>query len=275
MNFCQNAVMSQQITRRESLGRLTAGSLLALGLWPGRIGGADSSASFRFLVVNDTHYLTAECGVWLEGVVGQMKKENAEFCLHAGDLVDNGHREGLGAVSEIFKGLGVSFYPVIGNHDYLSSTDRTGYESIFPKKLNYAWTHEDWQFVALDSSEGLRYEKTSIQPATFQWLDDNLSKLEAKRPTVIVTHFPLGEGVTYRPLNSDWLLDRFRDFNLKAVFSGHYHGFTEREAGRTVLTTNRCCALKRDNHDGTKEKGYFVCDVRNGRLERRFAEYKA
>src|ERR1051325_4578076 len=177
-------MMSQQITRRESIGRLAAGSLLALGLWPGRIRGADSAASFRFIAVNDTHYLTPQCGVWLEGAVRQMKKENAQFCLHAGDLVDNGHREGLGAVGEIFKGLGISFYPVIGNHDYLSQTDREGYESIFPKRLNYSWTHEGWQFVALDSSDGLRYEKTSIQPATFQWLDENLGKLQRERPTV-------------------------------------------------------------------------------------------
>ena len=40
------------------------------------------------------------------------------------------------------------------------------------------------------------------------------------------------------------------------------------------ITTNRCCALKRFNHDGTKEKGYFVCDVVNGQINRRFVEYK-
>ena len=80
--------------------------------------------------------------------------------------------------------------------------------------------------------------------------------------------------VKYRPLNADDLLDRFREFNLRAVFSGHYHAFTECQRGETVFTTDRCCALKRENHDGTKEKGYFVCEAREGRIEKKFVEYK-
>jgi predicted phosphodiesterase len=263
--------MTKKMTRRESLQHLSAGTLLTLGLWPGALRGAESSSTFRFIVVNDTHYLTPECGKWLEGVTAQMKKENASFCLHAGDLVDTGQAAHLEAVRDIFKTVG-PMYPVIGNHDYVTQTDRTAYEKVLPNRLNYFWKHDDWQFVALDSSEGLRYEKTSVQPATLKWLDENLSKLNKQSPTVILTHFPLGEDVKYRPSNADALLERFLDFNLKAVFSGHYHAFTERKSHSTILTTNRCCALKRGNHDGTKEKGYFVCDVRNGQLTRKFVE---
>ena len=72
-------------------------------------------------------------------------------------------------------------------------------------------------------------EKTTIQPATFRWLDDHLSRLEKSKPTVLFTHFPLGEKVTYRPLNAEALLERFREFNLVSVFNGHFHGFTERQ----------------------------------------------
>ena len=83
----------------------------------------------------------------------------------------------------------------------------------------------------------------------------------------------MGEGVKYRPGNADALLERFLEFNLQAVFCGHYHSFTERFAKAVAVTTNKCCSLKRGNHDGTKEKGYFVCDVRDGKLARRFVEY--
>src|SRR6266481_7282032 len=108
------------LTRRAALERLSTGTLLALGLWPGalRAGPRSSASSFRFIVVNDTHFLTPECGAWLEGVIAQMKRHNAEFCLHGGDLSDKGERSDLETVKEIFDGLGVPVYPVIGNHDY-------------------------------------------------------------------------------------------------------------------------------------------------------------
>jgi len=265
-----------RITRRRALGQLTSGSLLALGLWPGALqaGAAASAGSFRFIVINDTHYLSDECGAWLGGVVGQMKKHNAEFCLHAGDLTEKGERGHLETVKEIFSKLGVPVFPVVGNHDYPDEGGRQNYTRTFRLRLNYYFRHGGWQFVGLDTTEGQRYEKTVISAGTFRWLDDYLPRLDKRTPTVLLTHFPLGANVTYRPTNADALLDRFRDFNLQAVFSGHFHGFTERHDGSTVLTTNRCCALKRSNHDGTKEKGYFVCSASEEGVSREFVEYK-
>jgi 3',5'-cyclic AMP phosphodiesterase CpdA len=277
MQACNATVPRTPVTRRVVLQRLGAGTLLALGLWPGalRAGNKTPAGSFRFLVINDTHCLSRECGPYLEGVVAHMKQANSEFCLHAGDLTEKGERHHLETVKDIFGALPGRMYPVIGNHDYLTQTDRRAYTQTFPLRLNYYFRHRGWQFVGLDSSDGLRYEKTAIQPATFRWLDEYLPRLDRKRPTVVFTHFPLGAGVNYRPANADALLDRFREFNLQAVFSGHYHGFTERTAGDVKLTTNRCCALKRANHDGTKEKGYFLCEASHGRIERTFVEYKA
>jgi predicted MPP superfamily phosphohydrolase len=294
-------------TRREALQRLSAGSLLALGLWPGALRAADKdhSGTFRFLVVNDTHHMSPACGAWLEAVVRQMKTHEAvEFCLLAGDLVDRGKRDDLAATRDIFQALPVPTYAVIGNHDYLAEkkskllhvtpgpffsprddrrdapppskwADRSAYEKLFPQRLNYWFRHRGWQFVGLDTSEGTLFENTRIQTPTLQWLDDNLRRLDRTQPTVIFTHFPLGPTVRYRPLNADDLLERFMPYNLQAVFCGHFHGFTERQRGDITLTTNRCCALKRDNHDGTKEKGYFLCTARDGRISRSFIEFKS
>ena len=62
------------ITRREAL-QLSAGSLLALGLWPGalRAQGAGNAGEFAFIAVNDTHYIGEECGAFLERMFKQMK----------------------------------------------------------------------------------------------------------------------------------------------------------------------------------------------------------
>lgn len=262
-------------TRREALGRLGAGTLLALGAWPGALRAAErgGGGTFRFLVVNDTHAVSPECGPYLDGLVRQMKGEAGDFLLHAGDVTDKGEKPYFALIHDVFGSLNRRLYPVIGNHDYGPGEDRTAYTRAFPLRLNYYFRHRGWQFVGLDSSHGLRYEKTTIQPATFAWLDDNLWRLEPRKPTVVFTHFPLGADVKYRPANADALLERFLEFNLQAVFCGHYHGLTERTRGASILTTNRCCALKRGNHDGSKEKGYFVCDAAEGRLVRRFVEY--
>ena len=264
----------QDISRRQALSRLSAGALLSLGLWPGcAYRSPTNSASFRFIAVNDVHYMSPECGEWLHEVVNHMKShEGIEFCLLSGDLTEHGEGESLRAVREIFHQLNVPTYVVIGNHDYESATSRQSYERAFPRRINYLFRHRGWQFVGLDTSEGQRYQKTSIQPATFHWLDENLRSLDPVRPTVIFTHFPLGEGVTYRPSNADALLERFLDFNLQAVFNGHFHGFTERTFLNAAVTTNKCCALKRGNHDGTKGKGYFLCQARDGQIERAYIE---
>src|SRR5687767_12930059 len=151
--------------------------------------------------------------------------------------------------------------------------ERTAYDEIFPKSLNYSFVHRGWQILGLDTSDGLKYENTQIQPHTLAWVDDQVRRLNKKLPTIIFTHFPLGPGVKYRPLNTDALLERFKPVNLQAIFCGHYHASTETKVGSTIVTTNRCCALKRGNHDGTKEKGYFLCTARDGRVTREFVEF--
>ncbi len=75
-----------------------------------------------------------------------------------------------------------------------------------------------------------------------------------------------------RPSNADALLERFLHYNVQAVFSGHFHGYTERSSNGTMLFTDKCCALKRFNHDGTKEKGYFICTLKDGTVEHEFIQ---
>jgi 3',5'-cyclic AMP phosphodiesterase CpdA len=264
------------ITRRAALVRVGKLGLLAGSLGPlaWRGWAKSASAEFKFIVVNDTHYMSDECGRYLEGLVRQMNGEGAELCLHAGDLTEKGERNHLKAVRQIFSRLDMPFYPVPGNHDYLTPANREAYTSTFPLRVNYSFRHQGWQFIALDTTEGQKYFGTRIQPATFRMLADIQSRLRKSRPTIVFTHFPLCEEVRTRPVNARELLAKFDGWNVKAFFSGHFHGFTECTYGEAPVTTNRCCALKRNNHDNTKEKGYFVCTVSGMALSRRFVEYK-
>lgn len=266
-----------RMTRRE-WSRLSASALLALGVWPGcaRWSGQRTAGPFSFAVINDAHFQSPQCPAWFERVSASIRAQASrpEFCLMVGDLAEHGTAAELGAMREVLRSLQMPFHAVIGNHDSISNTDRSAWDQLFPRSLNYEFEHRGWQFIGLDSSDGTRSQNTKIQPTTFSWLDDNLPKLDPAKPTVIFTHFPLGTITPMRPLNANDLLERFRYFNLVAGFNGHFHGFTQRQSGRTTLTTNRCCAISRNNHDGTPEKGYFLCTASEGEIRRQFVEVK-
>jgi len=270
-----DSLLPPPVSRREAL-RLGAGGLLALGMWPGvlRAAGAGNPEDFTFVAVNDLHFQSEKCGRWVERVVRQMKASNPAFCLISGDYSEHGKKEEIGAARDAFKQLGVPVHGVIGNHDYDEDESSATYEALLPKAINYTFEAGGWQWIGLDTTEGHKASGTKIQPHTMTWLDENLPKLDKKKPTVVFTHFPLGPFTPSRPENADAMLEKLFGFNLQAVYSGHFHGFTERVLGNLTMTTDKCCAISRANHDGTPEKGYFLCKAKAGRIERTFVEVK-
>ena len=259
--------------------RLGSAGLLGLGLCPGRLFAEPTTASseeFSFIAVNDLHYVESACRPWFDHVVKQMKLSapKAEFCLIGGDLADNGTIGQLSAIRDAFANLGIPVHTVIGNHDHLTDTDRSAYEQIFPGQINYYFEHGGWQVIGLDSTEGTKSLDTAISDVTLRWLDDNLPKLDVRKPTIVFTHFPLGQPAPIRPRNAEAVLQRFTHSNVQAIFSGHFHGFTECYRGDASLTTDRCCSRVRNNHDGTKEKGWFLCQASGGCLSRQFVELR-
>lgn len=244
---------------------------------PARMLAAETAAEkgFTFIAVNDLHYFDDQCGAWFRQVVAAMKASapGAAFCLLNGDLSDRGGPDALTAVRTLFGELAMPLHTVPGNHDYLSQTDRSGYDSVFPGKLNYRFAHAGWQFIGLDTTEGVNFADTTISTTTLAWLDGEFPALDPAAPTIVFTHFPLGEGVAMRPKNADAVLERLFTLNLRAAFSGHWHGASERAKGGALLITQRCCARIRGNADQSPLKGWFVCTARpDGSVERRFVE---
>ncbi len=267
---------SNLISRRQSLHHRGAYSLLAAGLWPGAqhaLAKAGES-SFQFIAVNDLHHDSPECDPWFEALVRDMKKHSdSDFALVLGDLTDRGQNQNLGAIRDHLQQLTKPVHVQIGNHDYLTPSDRSAYEKNFPNQLNYAFTHKGWQFVGIDSTQGQDYSNTKIQPPTFHWLDRELPRLDKRRPTVLFTHFPLAPTAPMVPTNAEAVLNRFLEFNLKGVYSGHHHGFTLNVVRGVDVLTNRCCSRLRNNHDGSKEKGYWLISATPTSLSRSFVEF--
>lgn len=261
------------LTRRAML-RVTTRGALAWSLAPQLLRGSESASDFRFAVANDLHYRDERCRAWFAQVTAVMRAQRPDFVVLNGDLVENGQAEQYEPVREIFRNLGVPVYATIGNHDHRGPEDIRAFAQAFPDSLNYHFKHRGWQFVAVDSTQGQDVFLTKVAPATLQWLDETLPALDRNKPTVLLTHFPLGSRVWCRPRNAPQVLRRFRGYNLQAVFNGHWHGFTERAYDRAPVVTNRCCSWWRPNNDHTPEKGYFLCTARAGRLVREFCEIK-
>ncbi len=260
---------------RRRLLQLPVGMWLSSHCWPGACADDKGGKSFNFIVANDLHSLDKKCPPFFEKVIQSMREQKPEFIVLAGDLAENGTSEQLGVIKEIFTAPKIPLYVVPGNHDFTKDDSRKPYDDLFPNQLNHLLTIHGWQFLFLDTTQQQRHTNTEISKETFEFVEASLKKLDKKNPTVVCTHFPLGEKVNMRPKNAEELLKLFTEVNLKAVFSGHYHSQTEVKKGETILTTNRCCAISRSNHDGTKEKGYFHVTMKEGVLKREFVEVKS
>lgn len=247
-------------------------------MWPGWAW-ADQTpevGDFTFICVNDLHYFNEHCDPFFEQMVRQINatEPKADFCLIVGDLAEQGHADQMGAIRDHIRQLKMPAPVVVGNHDYLTQNDRKAFEQLFPKSINYTFEHKGWQFIGADTTQGLKGLDTTVPKNTLDWLGNTAQALSRKRPTVLFTHFPMGWFVLARPQNADDVLNPFRDFNLQAVFNGHFHSYTVRHWGTATLTTDKCCSFHHRNHDGTKEKGYFVCTAKNGQITRQFVEVK-
>jgi predicted phosphodiesterase len=269
-----NSVQQARISRRRAL-KMAGGSaaLLSLGLWPGALRARDiDSGSFKFIVANDLHYFDAQCGPFFERVARQIKATSGvEQVLLAGDISDWAQPFQFAAVRDIFKTTGLPVHVVCGNHDWANWNERSAFLDIYPKSLNYTFEHRGWQFIGLDSTQR-NLMRVNVTPETLAWLDATLAKIDPKRPIVMFTHYPMLPSLGFAK-NAEQVLGRFLGHNLQAVYGGHFHAFREERIGQTTLQINRCCSRKVANHDRSQpQKGYFLCEARQGRISRTFVE---
>lgn len=261
------------LSRREFLR--IGGATLVLSNWVDRAEAAEGE--FEFVVINDTHYVDQDCAPWQAKVVAGIRRSAPEavLCLHAGDISDDGSVQACAIMRDIYAHVGCPFHAVPGNHDHISDSDRSGYDAAFPGKLNYAFDHGSWQFVALDTTEGSQASATNVSATTLAWLDEQITKLDPKKPTFVFTHFPMGEGVDMRPLNADDVIARLSRLNVRWVHCGHWHGESVHPVGTATLTTSRCCARLRGNRDGSPLKGWHIYRAAaDGTLSRKFISFE-
>ncbi len=274
--------MNPAVSRRRFVqSTLLASTAATLG-WPGSLRAGDAAVgeqgTFTFIAVNDLHFTEPSlCGAWFEKVFPAMRASapQAEFVLVSGDLTSEARAEEFAGMREAFELLHLPVHVTCGNHDMTGQGGHELYDRYFPNQYHYAFAHRGWQFFAFNTANGRGYQNIAMRDSVFQWLDQNLGKFNPGKPSVLFTHFPQGFGLARRSANADQFLERFKDFNLQAILNGHWHGYSETTLREAWITTNRCCARIRENHDGSPLKGWFVCEAREGRVTRRFVQVPA
>ena len=195
---------------------------------------------------------------------------NAEFVLVCGDLTSECTPKEFGGIRDVFPHLKLPVHVMPGNHDITSKGDLGVFDKFFPGARNHAFEHRGWQVFCLNSVESRGFQGTNVPKETLEWAAAEAKKFDPKKPTLLATHFPMGLGLARRPKNADALLAPFKHFDVRHIFNGHWHGYTETIWHDAPVTTDRCCSRYRGNHDGSLQRGWFVCQARQGRITRRF-----
>lgn len=191
-----------------------------------------------------------------EKVIEHFNKENLEFIINLGDIIDKEYRS-YQPILSIFEKSIHSVYHVAGNHDYEIENDKKG---TVPGLLNipeegyYDIEYEGWKFIILNGNEISNFayppDHTNFKIAEewlremehqgringnfynggvsgeqLNWLKGKLSKADAEGQKVIICcHYPIYPEDKHNLLNDTEVIKLLNNFpNVKAWFCGHHH----------------------------------------------------
>jgi Icc protein len=240
---------------------------------------------WRFLHLTDMHLGSAIDGQWnnrflcsaMPDVMRCLKRDLAklkpDFLLVTGDISSQQSRDGIFAARDFIDDLQIPYYPLGGNHDFVSEASRDWFMEAFEAHLPnsdsvYSFTHKGLHFCVLDPwwkwdddtlcpfcQNGAEPDPASsagrwaIPPHEFAWLEEDLEE-NAKVPTVLAVHYPAvpipsrlarpGMRDAGHLENADMLFEVLtRHPQVKAVFSGHLHmNFIQRQDGVIHIVTS-------------------------------------
>jgi 3',5'-cyclic AMP phosphodiesterase CpdA len=218
--------------------------------------------TLKFVVMSDLHLvrhgqtsMSLDTAHRLEQAVACLNARyaDADFCIIAGDLADEGEAEAYQRLRDITARITIPTYITLGNHD-----DRPTYLSIFGAdqadetgKVNRVIDAKGYRVIVLDSSEPGRVDGV-LTEAQMTWLRARLAEA-ADRPVIVVLHHNANalhiEADTIRLLDDAPFIAALKSHaDIRQVIAGHvhltstatYHGlpFTTLAGGHYSVTFN-------------------------------------
>lgn len=298
------------LTRRHFLRTMSAAGGVWLTpwhvSWPARTGDA---GSLRLLFYTDLHTRVEwDTPSALAMAAEAMNARAADLAIAGGDLITDGFQSLSGTVAPrwdaymaMHRAIRPEAHPVIGNHDLVAAdpddesppSDNPRREFLDRFGLDRTYRSFDaagYHFILLDPIEITRDEnryRGYIDPEQMAWLSEDLAKVSADVPIVLVSHMPLlttffqatDQATAPAPVNrvvvnSRDVLDAFRHHNLLLVLQGHLHvNELIRWRDTTFVMGGAVCGRWwRGEWHGTKE-GFGMVTLRPDRVDWEYVEY--
>lgn len=222
----------------------------------------------------------------LEAAVQELNKENVDFTINLGDLVDRDTPVNLEAVLTRLDRLKGTVYNTTGNHDYGGVTNNDSlYNALNMPQAYYSFLHGDWRFIMLNTNEVASYAHVQGTPLEAElnvlmeqirengrpngftynggvskqqlaWLKQELDQAqEQAQKVIILSHHPLYASPGLTALNDLEILELLSAYScVKAGISGHHHpGDFGTYKGIPFITTEGMIETETENAYGILE----------------------
>lgn len=211
---------------------------------------ASAPNAFSFAVIGDTKVFSANNPNGnLEKAVKSIEKQNPNFAFIMGDIVsscDGGSKcEGkYNDWKSVMGSLLSKTYEVVGNHD---RTGGSGADAVWQKEFNlptngpagfseltYSFDYGNSHFVVLNSEKPKEHIVNDVQRA---WLERDLAANKKENTFVFFHEFAYQvsqnskDGLDAETGERDALWNILKKHNVKYVFNGHAHLFSEKKIG--------------------------------------------
>ena len=240
---------------------------------------------WRFVQLSDPHLASERDGKWNNRFLCSMMPDlmqclardlaalRPEFILATGDIASTTTREAMLEARRQMDGLGVPYYPMGGNHDFVVEDSRDWFREAFADRLPngetyYSFDHNGLHFVVLDWhwvwSDGSLHPESeaaiaksmdrtlagarwALPRTMLKWLENDLAQGDS--PTIVAVHYPavrIPERLRHPEMKDGGCLENGqaliallkRHPRVKALFSGHVHvHFIEPLNGLTQVVT--------------------------------------
>ncbi|MBI2284693.1 MAG: PQQ-binding-like beta-propeller repeat protein [Bacteroidetes bacterium] len=177
---------------------------------------------FRFAFISDTHIGSPNGGAEedLRRTVADINQmTDIAFVVITGDITELGTNAEIRLAKEILDGLKVSYYIIPGNHDSgWSESGGVSFGQVFGYD-KFIFDYNGITFLGCASGPYVRMSDGHIPRDAVNWMDQELKKIDPKKPVIFLNHYPLDKDL------DNWYeaIDRLKQHNTLAALCGHGH----------------------------------------------------